>query len=143
MTRCLGSSSRVPCILSFRQFTKDLPDYFPGQPKSAVPLSQFTTDKVPCSVKQLVSGTIIIHNFQKYSNILPPFTTEQAFGSEQPPQTGCGSFRFYPPHCCQASLAGTSSLLRIHLPPHTASVRLEFPLDFTYPKEGTVQGFPG
>ena len=72
MTRCLGSSSRVPCILSFRQFTKDLPDYFPGQPESAVPLSQFTTDKVPCS--------------------------------GQPPQTGCGSFRFYPPHCCQVSL---------------------------------------
>ena len=29
------------------------------------------------------------------------------------------SFRFYPPRCYQASLAGISSLLRVHLPPHT------------------------
>ena len=36
--------------------------------------------------------------------------------------------QFSPPVCCQLSQAGTSSLLRIHLPPHTASVGLEFPL---------------
>jgi hypothetical protein len=38
------------------------------------------------------------------------------------------SSRFSSPVCCQLSQAGTSSLLRIHLPPHTASVGLESPL---------------
>ena len=37
------------------------------------------------------------------------------------------SFRFSPPRCYQASLAGTSSLLRAHLPPHTLP-KLELPL---------------
>lgn len=51
------------------------------------------------------------------------------------------SSRFYPPDCYQLSLAGTSSLLRVHLPPCTASVRLESPLDVAY-LERTIQGFP-
>jgi len=53
------------------------------------------------------------------------------------------SFRFYPPHCYQASLAGTSSLLRLHLPPHTRHA-LGFHLDACPPAElDTVPGFPG
>ena len=43
-----------------------------------------------------------------------------------------GSFQFYPPHCYQLSQAGTSSLLRVHLPPHIASISLEFPLEHLY-----------
>jgi len=46
-----------------------------------------------------------------------------------------GSFRFYPPHCYQLSQAGISSLLRDHLPPHTASISLEFPLELLYPSK--------
>jgi len=61
--------------------------YSVERPESAVHVSLFTADKVPCSVEQLVSGTIIIHNFQKYSNILPPFAPDQAFDSGQPLQT--------------------------------------------------------
>ena len=38
------------------------------------------------------------------------------------------SSRFCPPVCYQLSQAGISSLLRSHLPPHTASVSLESPL---------------
>lgn len=87
MIRYLGSSFRVSCILSLRQFTRCCLKYSVGRPVSAVPQSRFTTGKEPCSVEQLVSGTIIIHNFQKYSNILPPFATAQAFGSDQPLQT--------------------------------------------------------
>jgi len=34
-----------------------------------------------------------------------------------------GASRFYPPDCYQLSQAGTSSRLRIHLPPRTASIR--------------------
>lgn len=52
-----------------------------------------------------------------------------------------GSSRFCPPHHCWLSLAGTSSLLRDHLPPRTASFRLEFPLVLPYPL-GTIRGFP-
>jgi hypothetical protein len=50
-------------------------------------VSPFTADKVPRSVEQLVFGTLIIHNFQKFSNILPPFATDQAFDSDQFLQT--------------------------------------------------------
>jgi hypothetical protein len=67
-----------------------------------------------------------------------------AFTSPHRPR--CGSSRFYPPVCYQLSLAGTSSLLRIHLPPHTASFSLESPLAPPYPFRliplGTMQGFP-
>ena len=45
-----------------------------------------------------------------------------------PADQAAGPMQFSPPVCCQLSQAGTSSLLRIHLPPHTASVGLEFPL---------------
>ena len=63
-----------------------------------------------------------------------------------PHRPRCGSSRFSPPVCCQLSQAGTSSLLRIHLPPHTASISLESPLGPPYPYRlmpvGTMQGFP-
>ena len=117
-------------------------EYSIGRPESAVHLSQLTADKVSCSVEQLVSGTTITYSFQKSSDILPPFATDHAFSYSQPQQTGCWSFRFYPPRCYQVSLAGISSLLRIHLPPHTASDCLEFPLDVTYPlkkKENSIR----
>ena len=57
------------------------------------------------------------------------------------------SSRFYPPVCYQLSQAGTSSLLRNHLPPRTASKSLEFPLvpfllgSLTVRAE-TIRGFP-
>jgi hypothetical protein len=62
-----------------------------------------------------------------------------------PRQLGVGSFRVSPPDCYQLSLAGTSTLLRAHLPPRTASIGLESPLEPLYPllAKGTVQGFPG
>ena len=50
-----------------------------------------------------------------------------------PWQLSARSFRFSPPHCYQLSQAGTSTLLRDHLPPHIASVSLEFPLELPYP----------
>ena len=63
-----------------------------------------------------------------------------------PHRPRCGSSRFSPPVCYQLSQAGTSSLLRSHLPPHTASFSLESPLGPPYPYRlmpvGTMQGFP-
>jgi hypothetical protein len=63
-----------------------------------------------------------------------------------PHRLRCGSSRFSPPVCYQLSQARTSSLLRIHLPPSTASVSLESPLVPPYPSRfipvGTMQGFP-
>ena len=44
-----------------------------------------------------------------------------------------GSSRFCPPVCYQLSQAGTSSLLRSHLPPCIASLSLESPLGHPYP----------
>jgi len=62
-----------------------------------------------------------------------------------PHELSRGSSRFYPPHCYQLSQAGTSSLLRSHLPPHTASFGLESPLGPPYLchfRTRTMQGFP-
>ena len=63
-----------------------------------------------------------------------------------PHRPRCGSSRFCPPVCYQLSQAGTSSLLRSLLPPHTASLNLESPLGPPYPYQlipvGTIQGFP-
>jgi hypothetical protein len=63
-----------------------------------------------------------------------------------PHRPRCGSSRFCPPVCYQLSQAGTSSLLRSLLPPHTASLNLESPLGPPYPYRlipvGTIQGFP-
>ena len=62
---------------------------------------------------------------KKPSNKLRPFATAMAFGSSQlPMNSAIRSFRFSPPLCYQASQAGTSSLLRTHLPPYTASLSL-------------------
>jgi hypothetical protein len=57
------------------------------------------------------------------------------------------SSRFYPPVCYQLSQAGTSSLLRNHLPPRTASENLESPLvlsllDTLTENIKTIRGFP-
>ena len=72
--------------------------------------------------------------FQEPSNQLPPFATGGAFGlssgSREPRR---GSSRFSPPDGYPLSQAGISTLLRIHLPPHTASIRLESPLEFHDP----------
>jgi len=65
----------------------------------------------------------------------------------EPRRPSDGSSRFYPPDCYQLSQAGTSSLLRIHLPPRTASKGLEFPLVPSLPDPSTkwietIRGFP-
>jgi len=53
------------------------------------------------------------------------------------------SFRFCPPRCYQASQAGTSSLLRLHLPPRT-DCGLGFHLAPQPPASpDLVSGFPG
>ena len=99
--------------------------------------------KCPASSSSLCparSSSTTSKNIQIY--FLPSQPT-RLLALANPCKPGCRSFRFYPPHCYQASLAGISSLLRIHLPPHTASDCLESPLDFSYPISGTVQGFPG
>ena len=76
-------------------------------------------------------------SFKEPSNKRHPFATGMAFGPCQlPANQAARSFRFYPPHCYQASQAGTSSLLRNHLPPHIASVGLELPLEPSYPCNG-------
>jgi hypothetical protein len=66
-------------------------------------------------------------------NFLPSHDVK-AFGSRRPLRTSRRSSRFSPPDCYQLSQAGTSSLLRIHLPPCTASFDLEFPLESPYPQ---------
>ena len=75
--------------------------------------------------------------FREPSNQLSPFATGGAFGfSDGPCELRRRSSRFSPPDGYPPSSAGTSSLLRILLPPHTASVRLEFPLVLSYPTLG-------
>jgi hypothetical protein len=70
---------------------------------------------------------------EETSNKLLPFATSMAFGACRPRvYQDNRSFRFYPPDCYQLSSAETSSLLRDHLPPHTASLRLGSPLVLHY-----------
>jgi len=64
-----------------------------------------------------------------------------------PCRPGGRSSRFYPPDCYQLSQAGTSSLLRNHLPPRTASKGLESPLAPSLlpsptVRNETIRGFP-
>ncbi len=131
---CLGSSPGYSCILSFRQFTeKKIPGYSNGRPKPAVHLSQFAADKESCSVEQLVSDSASVPISKNLRIYFLPSQLPMLLAMVSPCRPDYRSFRFYPPHCYQVSQAGTSTLLRIHLPPPTASDHLEFPLDFTYP----------
>jgi hypothetical protein len=80
-----------------------------------------------CSVSQ------VFINSKEPSNKLRPFAANGAFGSHRPPMNrAIGSSRFCPPHCYQLSQAGISTLLRTHLPPHTASIRLGLLLVLLY-----------
>jgi len=137
----LAQSPSIP----FGQYTTGGPDYSGEQPESAESLSRLTADKVPHLVRWLVLNV----TFQSSSNDLrisfPPSRTMQLLAYIAPHELSRGSSRFYPPHCYQLSQAGTSSLLRSHLPPHTASFGLESPLGPPYLchfRTRTMQGFP-
>jgi hypothetical protein len=126
---CPDSSFKTICFLSLRQYTNEPPKYSNEQPKPAVPLSQFTACKVSHPVRWLM--------FDVHHHILFPKNFKIYFFPSQlimllafisPCKLCCKSFRFSPPDCYQLSQAGISSLLRIHLPPHTASFDLGLPL---------------
>ena len=131
------------------QFTTAFPGYFGGRPLSAEGLSRPTADSVSRSVGRLVSGVTNATASKRPSNKLPPFAFRHGFWHITAPADACGgSSRFYPPDCYQLSEAGTSRLLRIHLPPRTASFR---PWVAPYAKSyseadrsvsETIRGFP-
>jgi len=87
-----------------------------------------------------------------------PAHTHMAFDHADSAPSELRSIRFCPPHCtgfdrhgwwecryCRSKYlpkAGTSSLLRIHLPPHSRN-KLESPLDQCVLSPRSLQGFPG
>jgi hypothetical protein len=89
--------------------------------------------KVPRPVGRLVprKASLLVPAPFKWTSSL--HTTSGLLAPGAPRGQGRGSSRFYPPDCYQLSQAGTSSLLRIHLPPCTASFDLESPLESHYP----------
>ena len=100
------------------------PGYFGGRPLSQRVFHNLTADSLSRPVGRLVSGLTCKTASKRPSNKLPPFALRHGFWHTTAPVDFCdGSSRFYPPVCYQLSQAGTSSLLRIHLPPRTASVR--------------------
>ena len=144
MTRYFGSSPKASCILSFWAIYRIAPWGTPLNGLNQQCMFHYLPPiKCPAPSSSLCparSSFTTSKNIQIY--FLPSHLT-RLLTLASPCKPCCRSFRFYPPHCYQLSQAGTSSLLRIHLPPHTASDHLEFPLDFSYPQRGTVQGFPG
>lgn len=92
--------------------------------------SEFCVDCLEQSIRSY--GTPEIFNTDQGCQFLRMTTGLLAPGG--PHEPGRGSSRFYPPVCYQLSQAGTSSLLRIHLPPCTASFDLESPLGSLYPQ---------
>lgn len=82
----------------------------------------------PCSVEQFVyppTAALLLDDAWLFTSSLR--ILNRLLAALSPQDLHLWSFRFYPPHCYQASLAGTSSLLRTHLPPRTLST-LESPL---------------
>ena len=131
------------------QFTTAFPGYFGGRPLSAEGLSRPTADSVSRPGGRLVSGATNATASKRPSNKLPPFAFRHGFWHITAPAEACGgSSRFYPPDCYQLSQAGTSSLLRIHLPPRTASIRPWVPpcarsySESDRANSETIRGFP-
>ena len=103
------------------------------QPTSAEPLPQFSANIMPHHVWWLVLNIAVASSSKNIRINFLPSQLIRLLAHISPNGLCRWSFRFCPPDCYQLSPAGTSSLLRIHLPPYTASVSLELPLEPPYP----------
>ena len=123
-------SSSIPlgqCAASF-------PNYSGEQPRKADRLSQRTAFQVPHPDEWLMFGSTLLSISENLRiNFLPSQPAALLASPSAPANLAAGHPGFPPPDGYPLSPAGTSSLLRIHLPPHTASIRLESPLEFHYP----------
>ena len=116
------------------------PVYSAERLPNAVPLSQFTTLKM--SLCRLVFNAILPISAKDLQVNFIPSQLRTLLASSTAPANKCSrndgkpklwtashrSSRFYPPDGYPLSPAGTSTLLRNHLSPHTASESLESPL---------------
>lgn len=109
------------------------PGYSGGRPVPADPLSRSSAKKVPRPVGRLMSRIALLLVPAPFKRTSSLRTTLGLLAPDAPREPGRGSSRFFPPDCYQLSQAGTLSLLRIHLPPRTASFDLESPLESPYP----------
>ena len=99
------------------------------------PRSRLAVGAEPVSVETLVSPCAKFHVVHTLKRILPPFAISSAFDDYRPRRTQClRSTRFCPPHHYWLSQAEPSTLLRVHLPPHT-DTRLELLLELVSPKK--------
>ena len=124
-------SSSIP----LGQCAASYPNYSGENNRKADRLSQRTAFQVPHPDELLMFKFGRFFRFPRTCRIrLHPFATIGAFGfSVGPCELGRCSSRFSPPDGYPLYQAGTSSLLRIHLGPHTASIHIESPLEFHYP----------
>jgi len=129
-----GSSSvgRLPSILR-GNVQPMAPNTSDEQPTSAEPLPQLSANIVPHHVWWLVLDIAVASSSKNIRINFLPSQLIRLLAHISPSGLRRWSFRFCPPVCCQLSSAGTSSLLRIHLPPYTALVSLELPLEPPYP----------
>ena len=123
----IGQNSRTSMTISpGKSWAKDstVRPSIPG-----LPLFAFTFRKARVRLSCGLCPESRPFSFRFPSNELPPCAPRQGFWRLTPPvEQSRGSSRFSPPDCYQPSQAGTSSLLRIHLPPCTTAFDLEFPL---------------
>lgn len=93
-----------------------------------IPCQGFPQPTCPVPSNGLCSNVHVISRSGELEMNFLPSQPWSLLGLHGPCGPGRRSSRFYPPVRYRLSQAGTSSLLRIHLPPHTASEDLESPL---------------
>ena len=101
-----------------RQYASSTPPTPKEQFASSPLVPEFAKDHLPAFRRLTSSKPLPLSRRNFQVNFTPSHPTD-AFGHRPSPRINRRSSQFYPPHRCRASRAGTSSLLRAHLPPCT------------------------
>ncbi len=116
-------------------------------PRVSMYCSQYPDPRCPDASIGLCTQQPVMQSFGHTSvNASPLHARCWLLAHHRPTKHRWRSFRFSPPHCYQASLAGISSLLRDHLPPCMPLMESLSYLLHDHPQEkksrAAIQGFP-
>ena len=128
--------------IPFRQCNRSSPSTPANGLTDQIPFHSFPAHQVPSPFELLVFGSVVPTCFNTFYPTSPLRTSAPLLACADRSESDRSSSRFSPPDCYQLSLAGTSSLLRVRLPPHTALACLELPLDFPYLFPGRYEASP-